>query len=143
MDTLRFVFDENLVKAGRALCQLRPVGDMACFGHPPLDGAIGNGTLDPDWIPMVGDSGWVVITHDKRLRTRPREAALAVEHKLKVVHLYQAGAMTAWEQAVRVMTNWSAVESQIEQAPDGPWWLDVRKGKTELKSFQPGLPERG
>ena len=46
------------------------------------------GIADTDWIPTVGDRGWVMITHDRRLRTRPAEAELAIAHRLKVVHLH-------------------------------------------------------
>ncbi len=61
--------------------------DTARFGRPPVDDLLPQGILDTDWIPIVG-VGWVVISNDRHLRTRPVEAELAVAHKLKVVHLH-------------------------------------------------------
>jgi hypothetical protein len=33
----------------------------------------GTGTLDVDWLPEVGQRGWVLITKDKNIRKRPLE----------------------------------------------------------------------
>jgi hypothetical protein len=91
----------------------------------------------------VAAQGWTVITNDARLRTRPAEASLAVEHGLKVVHLHGAvGHQTAWAQAVRLMSRWVSIGKQVEAAPEGPWWLSVRQEGVRLLRFEPGLPER-
>jgi PIN like domain len=101
------------------------------------------GILDPDWIPIVGERGWVVITNDRGLRTRPAEANLAITHKLKVAHLYKVGELSAWNQLTRLTTRWDAVEHQLDVAPDGPWWLSLRADRARVMQFQPGAVERG
>jgi hypothetical protein len=119
IDRLRFVVDENLLRFGKALTGIRD--DLTCFGQPPVADLLPQGILDPDWIPIVGDRGWVMITTDRRLRTRPAEAALAIEHGLKIVHLHgAAGHGTAWAQTVRFMSRWTAIERQVESTTGGP-----------------------
>jgi hypothetical protein len=86
---IRFVGDENLLRPSNPLVQLRD--DIACCGLAPLDGVFPQGRLEPEWIPDIGRRGWVVITDDRHLRTRPGEAELAVEYRLKVVHLDGSG----------------------------------------------------
>ena len=86
IDDVVFVVDENLLRLGAGLVAVRK--DTARFSRPPVDDLLPQGILDTEWIPLVGDRGWVVITNDRHLRTRPVEAELAIAHKLKVVHLH-------------------------------------------------------
>ena len=44
-----------------------------------LDALLPEGIDDPDWIPVAGDRGWVVITNDTLIRTRPVEAHMAID----------------------------------------------------------------
>jgi hypothetical protein len=84
-----------------------------------------------------------VITNDRRIRTRPLEAQLAIEHRLKVVHLYgNIGNVSAWDQLVRIANRWESIENQVARAPDGPWWLSLRRGTSRLMNYEPGKPER-
>lgn len=134
-----YVVDENLLRLGSGLVAVRR--DTARFSRPPVADLLYVGILDPDWIPVVGDRGWVVITNDQRLRTRPREAELAIIHKLKVVHLHgRVGTRPAWEQLVRLITRWEAIEEQT--GVEGPWWLSARRDRVVIMSFDPGNPER-
>lgn len=136
---MAFVVDENLLRLGNGMVAVRR--DTAPFSRPPVHELLYPGILDPDWIPVVGDRGWIVITNDKRIRTRPAEASLAITHKLKVVHLHGAiGNRPAWEQLVRLATRWEAIERQAVQ--DGPWWLSVRRDRAIVLPFDPGAPER-
>jgi hypothetical protein len=91
---VRYVIDENLLRVGRGVVAVRRV--TARFSQPPVDELLPTGILGPDWIPIVGDRAWVVITSDRGLRTRPAEANLAITHKLKVAHLYKVGELSAW-----------------------------------------------
>jgi PIN like domain len=140
LDALRFVLDENLLRLGKALGLLRH--DLACVGQPPVADLLPPGIGDSEWIPRVGQRGWVMITDDRRLRTRPAEAQLAIEHQLKIVHLHNAGHLSSWDQAVRLMSRWPGIEQQVEATATGPWWLSVRAHGVLLLTFQPGRPER-
>ncbi|OBB20745.1 hypothetical protein A5761_04380 [Mycolicibacterium setense] len=136
---VKYVVDENLLSLGNAMVAVRR--DTARFSLPPVEDLLPRGILDTDWIPIVGDRGWVMITNDRRLRTRPAEAALALTHKLKVVHLHgKIAHQPAWDQLGRVVTRWSNIVDQ--QPKEGPWWLSLRAGPPQLMQFEPGEPEQ-
>lgn len=134
-----YVVDENVLSLGNGMVAVRR--DTARFSRPPVDKLLPRGMADADWIPIVGDRGWVMITNDRRLRTRPVEAELAIAHKLKVVHLYgKIANRPAWDQLTRVTNRWHSIAQQ--QPIEGPWWLSLRAGPTKLMSFAPGVVER-
>lgn len=107
-----------------------------------MDELLPSGILDTDWIPVIGERGWVVITSDRRLRTRPTEARLAITHRVKAVHLHGLGERSAWEQLVRLVSRWDDIEKQVERAPEGPWWLSLRPRGVRVMRFEPGVAER-
>lgn len=140
LDDVRFVIDENLLRMAKGVVRVRR--DTAVFSAPPIDELLPSGILDTDWIPVIGERGWVVITSDRRVRTRPAEAGLAITHKLKVVHLHGLGERSAWEQLVRLVSRWGNVKRQVECEPDGPWWLSLRPNGARVMRFDPGAAER-
>lgn len=136
-----YVVDENLLRLGKGMVEVRR--DTGRFTAAPLDDLLPEGIEDPDWIPIVGQRGWVVITNDRRIRTRPAEAQLAIEHQLKVVHLHGVvGNSRPWDQLIRVTTRWEAVERQCRADPAGPWWLSLRSAQSRVMRFEPGVVER-
>lgn len=138
---VRYVVDENLLSLGNGMVALRR--DTARFSRPPVDQLLPRGITDPEWIPIVGEHGWVIITNDRRLRTRPAEATLAIAHKLKVIHLHgDVGSKPAWDQLIRLANRWASIEKHVEEKPDGPWWLSVRRTSTVELRFDPGVAER-
>ena len=140
LEQIRFVVDENLLRVGRMLAGLR--ADIACFGSEPVADLLPVGILDSQWIPLVGQHGWVVITNDGRVRTRPAEANLAVAYELKAIHLYASGDLTAWDQAVRLLSKWDRIARDVAAVPAGPWWLSVRTDVVRVQAFAPGAIER-
>lgn len=138
---VRYVVDENLLSLGNGMVALRR--DTARFSRPPVDDLLPLGISDPQWIPIVGDRGWVIITNDRRLRTRPAEAELAIQHKLKVIHLHGGiGSRPAWAQMVRLASRWASIENHLERSPEGPWWLSARRNNVVAMRFAPGNAER-
>jgi hypothetical protein len=141
LDEVTYIVDENLLRLGNGLVAVR--NDTARFSRPPVDELLPRGITDPEWIPIVGNRGWVVITNDRRLRTRPQEAQLAITHKLKVIHLHgEVGSRPAWEQMVRVATRWGSIEDQQAATPEGPWRLSLRRNRAVVMHFAPGAMER-
>lgn len=140
LDDVRFVIDENLLRMAKGIVGVRR--DTAVFSSAPVEGLLPAGILDTEWIPVLADRGWVVISSDRRLRTRPAEAELAVTHKLKAVHLHGLAERTAWDQLVRLVSRWDAIERQVECHPDGPWWLSLRANGARAMRFDPGAVER-
>lgn len=141
LEDVVYVVDENLLRLGKGIMAIRR--DTARFTEPPLDELLPQGMDDPDWIPAVGDRGWVVITNDRRLRTRPVEAQLAIDHRLKVIHLHGGvGSSSTWDQLTRIATRWEAVKQQVEREPEGPWWLSLQVATSRVMRYEPGKPER-
>jgi hypothetical protein len=54
-------------------------------------------TPDEAWIPEVGRRGWVVVSRDKKIRTRLRQRALVKEHGLGCFILQQKQDPTRWQ----------------------------------------------
>lgn len=134
-----YVVDENVLSLGNGMAAVRR--DTVRFSRSPVDELLPRGIADTDWIPIVGDRGWVIITNDRRLRTRPVEAELANAHRLKVVHLQgKIANRPAWDQLVRVATRWNNIA--VQQPKVGPWWLSLRSGLPKLLDFAPGAIER-
>lgn len=124
-DAVRFFVDENTLALGKVIAELRD--DTAVIGLPPVDHLLRKGMDDVEWIPIVASRGWVTITNDQHLRTRPNEARLAQQHGLKCVNLRGAGNLSRWSQLVRLVSHWGAIEEFVRTHPQGPWWLSLTK----------------
>ena len=76
------------------------------------------GTKDRDWIPLVADRGWVIITRDSAIRGHSREIAAVHEHGARMVALAGGTARTKFEQLEVVMANWRRIERcAVEPGP--------------------------
>jgi hypothetical protein len=42
-----------------------------------------SGTEDTEWLPVVGEKGWVLLTKDKRIRYNELEKAAVRQHKIR------------------------------------------------------------
>lgn len=42
-------------------------------------------TPDTEWLPEVGRRGWIVITHDERIRYKANELAAVVQHRVAML----------------------------------------------------------
>ena len=132
LDDVQFFVDENTLALGRVIAALR--NDIAVIGEAPIDHLLRRGMDDVEWIPIVAGHGWVVITIDHHLRTRPHEARLAARYGLKCVNLRGAGNLSRWDQLVRLARHWDALEEHVEKHPVGPWWLSLtRSGHREYE----------
>ncbi|WP_432879259.1 hypothetical protein ACQPYH_32650 [Kribbella sp. CA-245084] len=75
--------DENTLGLGKLL---RRSGrdDIVYPGHEDLT-EVPLGTLDVDWMPIVAKNGLVVVTRDRRIRTRPVELRAYTELGIRSV----------------------------------------------------------
>lgn len=135
LEAIRYIVDENTLALGKVMAELRD--DTAVIGLPPVDQFLRRGMSDIEWIPVVGSRGWVVVTIDHHLRTRPYEAQLAQNHRLKCVNLRGAGNLSRWSQLVRLTSHWEALDEFVSAHPEGPWWLSLTKtGRREYSYKQ-------
>jgi hypothetical protein len=136
-----YLVDENLLRLGKGILAIRH--DTARFSEDPVAEVLPQGIGDLEWIPVVGDHGWIVITNDRRIRTRPAEAEAAIQHRLKVVHLHgKIGHASAWQQLTRLTARWEAIERYAQAHPQGPWWLSLRHNRIIPTRYEPGKVER-
>jgi hypothetical protein len=42
-------------------------------------------TPDTEWLPEVGRRGWIVVTHDERIRYKANELAAVVQHRVALL----------------------------------------------------------
>ena len=80
-DRVRFYVDESAAGLGLALAAAR--SDTIHSGHALIP-ECPRGALDTEWIPAVAARGLIVITRDKKLRTKPVEVRALWEHGLRV-----------------------------------------------------------
>jgi hypothetical protein len=134
---VRFYIDQDLRGLGKLLVQVRTdvtyTGDPGGIGidklpRPPSPIAVG--ALDPDWIPIAAGAGWIVITKDRHMKTRPDERKLiqdsAARH-LRLVGSPRKRNLTKWEQLQLVAGNWDAIE-RLSGIP-GPWIYALSRTK--------------
>jgi hypothetical protein len=98
----RFFVDETSLGLGKALAIARH--DVVHPGHPDLP-SVPRGTLDPDWMPIVSAMGLVVISRDKRIRTKPAELAAFRECGLRVFWLAGKRDLSNWESLVLMVRS--------------------------------------
>jgi len=76
----RFFVDENDLALGKALAELH--GNVVFPGHPDLPD-VPRRSLDDEWLAVVGAQALVVITRGKRIRYRPVERAMRIDHRVR------------------------------------------------------------
>jgi PIN like domain len=62
------------------------------------------GTEDSDWLPVVGERGWIVLTKDKAIRRKPWEMEKVVKHGVRMFTLPN-GNMNAEQMAAIFLDN--------------------------------------
>lgn len=117
--TGRFFVDENDLALGKSLAKARP-GDVVYPGHPDLPN-VPRGCLDDDWLPLIGAHMLVVITRDQRIRYRPVEKQLWVEHQVRGFVLTGRRSQSTADSLVVIDRHWRRIEEIISTQPKGPW----------------------
>ena len=54
-------------------------------------------TKDIEWLPVAGANQWLVIVRDKKIRTRPGERRVLIEHNVGCFIVSQKRNLTRWE----------------------------------------------
>jgi PIN like domain len=117
-DLVRFYVDESAAGLGLALAAARK--DTIHVGHPLIP-ECPRGARDIDWIPEVAARGLVVITRDKKLRTKPVEIQTLWNHGLRVLNIGGKNDMSTWDWLARLVRYWPKMEAIITERDAGPW----------------------
>jgi hypothetical protein len=118
----RFYVDEDTVYLGKALAAVRD--DVVHPGHIRCPVALG--AKDPQWIPVVGERGWLLISRDKRIRRRPAFRIQLIDAGVRAVFLTSAGHMKRWERLRLVVRFWDQIEALTDQP--GPFAHSLTTG---------------
>jgi len=135
---IRYYVDADLLGIAKILTPIR--SDMTYPGDPgglgrdglPRDPCpIHPGAKDPDWLPLVAQQGWIVISRDRRQRSKPAERAAITEHSARVVTLDAKRQLSKWDELEILFCQWRAIEA-LTSAP-GPWLYIA--SRTTLRAF--------
>ncbi|BBY95174.1 hypothetical protein MGALJ_48430 [Mycobacterium gallinarum] len=125
---VRFYVDESATGLGLALTAARR--DTIHAGHALIP-ECPRGALDTEWIPAVAARGLIVITRDKRLRTKPVEVRALWEHGLRVFCIGGKRDLSTWQWLERVVRQWPRIEALIEQRDTGPWIYMLNENRVD------------
>lgn len=128
---LRWFVDETSMGLAKILAIARE--DVVHPGHQSLVG-VPTGTPDPDWIPIIAAHGLVVISRDKRIRTKPAELAAFRSARLRVFWIAGKRDLSNWDNLKLVVKWWDRMEEIVRDRGPGPWFQVLGdSGIPELK----------
>lgn len=130
--------DENTLGMGRLL---RRSGrdDVLYPGHEDLP-EVPLGTADLEWMPIIGHRGLVVVTRDRRIRTRPAELRAYHEHGIRSVWIGAKRDLGPWEQLALFLKHEPRLVREIVKRGGGPWALALNQ--SGLRPLNSGHPPR-
>jgi hypothetical protein len=126
----RYFVDENDLALAKALAAMHR--DVVYPGHPDLP-EVPRQTLDDDWLEVIGTQGIVVITRDQRMRYRPVEKRMWVEHRVRGFVLTGSTSQSTADSLALLGHHWMRMAAIVEGRPTGPWMYAVtRTGAREI-----------
>ncbi|WP_298863460.1 hypothetical protein [Microbacterium sp.] len=113
--------DENALGMAKILRQIGR-DDVLHPGHEDLP-EVPLGALDLEWMPIVGRLGLIVVTRDRRIRTRPAELEAYREYGIRSIWIGTKRDLRPQEQAELFLKHEDRVRRQIIKLGSGPWAL--------------------
>ena len=74
-------------------------------------------TKDPAWLAEAGTREWVVITRDKKIRTRPAERRAIVKKNVGAFIIAQRQPLARWDVLKIVVGNLDEIERLFAETP--------------------------
>lgn len=113
--------DENTLGLGKLL---RRSGrdDVLYPGHEDLP-EVPLGTHDLDWMPVVASRGLVVLSRERRIRTRPAELRVYWEHGIRSVWIGAKRDLSPQAQLELFLKHEPRLKREIVKRGEGPWAL--------------------
>jgi hypothetical protein len=131
--------DENTLGLGKLL---RRSGrdDVRYPGHVALP-EVPVGTPDLDWMPVIARLDLVVVTRDRRIRTRPAELRAYWAFGIRSVWLGAKQDLGPREQLEVFLAHQTRLQREIVKRGPGPWALAITpSGIRPLNLRAPPLP---
>lgn len=82
-----FLDEDNGTGIPKALQLVKPSGDTIYFPSNKNHQPIKRGAKDREWIPMVGELGWLVFSQNKWMINNEEERQLLVANRVGIVYL--------------------------------------------------------
>lgn len=117
--------DENALGMAKILNRAGRT-DFLYPGHPDLP-EVPLGALDLEWMPIVGSRGFIAITRDRRIRTRPAELDAYLTHGIRSVWIGAKQDLRAHEQADLFIKHEERLQREIIKRGAGPWALAMNR----------------
>jgi hypothetical protein len=113
--------DENTLGLGKLL---RRAGrdDVLYPGHEDLV-EVPLGAPDLDWMPVIARRRLIVVTRDRRIRTRPAELRSYWEHGIRAVWIGAKQDLGPQQQVELFLRHERRLEREITKRGPGPWAL--------------------
>jgi hypothetical protein len=119
-------FDADVLGLAKLLCVERadftypgdPGGRIKKRERPPCP-VTTPAAKDSDWIPIVANRGWLIVTRDRRIQDNRAEIDAVRTYGAKMVNLASPDASTTWAQLEVFMTRWRRIEALVES--EGPF----------------------
>jgi uncharacterized protein with PIN domain len=124
---IRFYVDADIIGLGKLLVQVRTdvtyAGDRGGIGIDRKTrpaSPVNPQEPDPDWISTVAGRGWIVLTRDRHMLSRPAERGEILGSAARHIRLDPSKKqLTKWDQLEIVMCQWRSIEARLEEP--GPW----------------------
>lgn len=118
---MTFYFDASIqVTVAEAIAKFR--SDVLFAGGP---GAPAHSTPDTEWLNLAGQRDWIVLTRDKRIRTRPWERQV-FHAGVRTFCLTHAGNSSGWEVLKLIVSSWDRIEGMASRP--GRYICSVTRG---------------
>lgn len=128
--------DENALGFAKLLARSGRF-DIVHPGHENLP-EVPLGALDLEWMPVVGEREFIVVTRDRRIRTRPAEIDAYLSFGIRSVWLGAKQDLRADEQVELFLRHEMRLQREIIKLGPGPWALALN-----VNGLRPlHLPER-
>jgi hypothetical protein len=128
---VRFYVDQDLRGAGILLGGLRHdltyPGDAGAVVHKRArqPSPIPEGAKDIEWLPTVGEQGWLTISRDRNIQDSLSELTAVQAHLVKMVCLTGELSRNKWGQLETLMTYWHLMEPLADRT--GPFVYKLSK----------------
>lgn len=113
--------DENALGLGKLL-RRNGRDDVLYPGHEDLPD-VPLGTPDIEWMKVVGRRGLIVLTRDRRIRSRPAELKQYHELGIRSVWIGAKQDLTAHAQVELFLKHEARLQREIVKRGPGPWAL--------------------
>lgn len=84
---------------------------------------------DRKWIPAIGARGWLVVSKDKKIRTRPEERRAVRENNVGIFIFSYRGGLNRWQILKLVTSTLDEMEEKFAATPRPFMYLIDRNGR--------------